>query len=99
MFLKGFIKSTDHLLTDHRPSYHQPLTHRPTDPPTHRPNNHRPKENFMFKRLENMSSFILQNVNTAGKIENYRSIIYLNRIFDCIQAFDWMNNIYSFEHS
>ena len=46
-----------------------------------------------------MSSFILQNVNTAGKIENYRSIIYLNRIFDCIQAFDWMNNIYSFEHS
>ena len=34
MFLKGFIKSTDHLLTDHRPTYHQPLTHRPTDPPT-----------------------------------------------------------------
>ena len=66
-FLRVFIKSTDHLPTDHRP----------TNPPTQRPNNHRPSENFMFKRLENMRTFILQNVNTAEKIEIYTSVYYL----------------------
>ena len=67
-----FIKSTDHLPTDHRP-----LTHQPTDPPTHRPNNHRPTDKITFKRLENMKTFILQNVNKAGKMENYTSAYYL----------------------
>ena len=65
VFVLGFIKYTDQLPTDHRPT--NPPT---TDPLTHRPNNHLPNENFMFKRLENMRTFILQNVNTAGKIEN-----------------------------
>ena len=67
-----FIKSTDHLPTDHRP-----LTHQPTDPPTHRPNNHRPTDKITFKRLKNMKAFILQNVNTAGKLENYTWAYYL----------------------
>ena len=73
----GFIKSTDHLPTDHRPLTHRPTNPPTTDPPTHRPNNHRPNENFMFKRLENMRTFILQNVNTAEKVENYTSVYYL----------------------
>ena len=76
----GFIKSTnhrltDHLPTDHRPTYpptHRSTDHRPTDPPTHRPT-----DKFIFKRLENMKTFILQNVNTAGKIESYTSAYYL----------------------
>ena len=65
---EGFIKSTDYLPTDHRLTDHRPLTHRPK--------NHRPNENVTFKRLENMRTFILQNVNTAGKIENYTSVYY-----------------------
>ena len=60
----GFIKSTDHRLTDHRPLTHQPTNHRPTDKIT-------------FKRLKNMKTFILQNVNTTEKMENFTSAYYL----------------------
>ena len=56
---------------------HLPTNPPTTDPPTHWPNNHRPNKNFIFKRLENIRTFILQNVNTAGKIENYTSVHYL----------------------
>ena len=65
---KGFIKSTDH-----RPTIDYLLT----DPPTHRPNNHRPTDKITFKRLGNMKTFILQNINTAGKMESYTSTYYL----------------------
>ena len=71
-------------LTTYRPPTIYPPTHRPTDhrppttdPPTHRPNNHRPTDKITFKRLENMKIFILQYVNTAGKMEKYASAYYL----------------------
>ena len=65
------------------PTTYPPTTdHLPTDspihwPPTHRPNNYRPIDKFMFKRLEDMKKFILQDVNTGGKIVNYTSVYYL----------------------
>ena len=64
-----------------------------TDQPAHWPNNHRSTDKIMFKRLDNMKTFILQNANTAI----LRFIIYLNRI----EVFDRMNNIclYNFERS
>ena len=65
----GFIKSTDHLPTDHRHTDHRPLTHQPTD--------HRPTDKITFKRLKNMKTFILHNVNTAEKMENFTSAYYL----------------------
>ena len=61
------------------PATTYPLTtdHLSTDPPTSRRNKHRPTDKFMFKRLENMKTFILQNVNAAGNIENHNSAYYL----------------------
>ena len=73
----GFIKSTDHLPTGYRPT-DPPTTDPPTsDQPTHQRNNYQPTDKIMFKRLENMKTFILQNENTAGKMENYTSAYYL----------------------
>ena len=65
----------------HRPTDHLTLTHQltnslTTDPLTHRPNNHRSTDKLMFKRLGRMKTLILQNVNTAGNIENF-TLVYL----------------------
>ena len=65
--------------TTYPPTTDPPTTdHIRNDPPTHRPNNHRPTDKIMSKRIENMKTSILQNVNTAGKIENYTSAYYLS---------------------
>ena len=69
----GFIKSTDQFTQ--RPTEHRPLTHRPL---IRRPNNHRPNDKFMFKRLENMKTFILQNASTTGKIKKDTLVYYLS---------------------
>ena len=109
---KGF-KSTDHLPTDHQLIDHQPLTHwstyhQPTNPPTHWPNNHRPTDTLTFKRPKNMKTFILQNVNTAGKMENYSSaysiwiglksliewIIFVFIILNIHKRNRWINCVY-----
>ena len=62
-----------------------PTTYPPiTDQPTHRLSNYPPTDKIMFKRVENMKTFILQNANTAGKMENYTSAYYL---FELDQSF------------
>ena len=55
-FLLGFIKSTDH----------RPTVHTTTDPPTHRTQYQTTR--FYFKDSIIKNIFILQKVNTAGKI-------------------------------
>ena len=61
------------------PTIYPPNTdHLPTDPLIRRPNNHRPNDKFMFKRLENMKTFILQNASTTGKIKKDTLVYYLS---------------------
>ena len=71
----GFIKSIDHWPTNHQPTDHRPLTRQPTDWPTdHRPTDPAAqispnlKTRFYFKDSIIKKIFILQKMNTAGKM-------------------------------